>query len=345
MVQMNNRQAQVIDPILTEQARGYTNAGFISGILLPRVPIPNRSMKVLKFGKEAFRQYLDTRRAPGAETKKVTFGYASSPVSLNQDALDAVVPVELMQDAAAVPNVDLAAHSINQVQNIIALGQEVAVANLVRNPDTYAPSGTAGLTGAQKWNDAQSNPAADIKAAANVIRRMIGRKPNVLVLSPRVFDVLSLHPRIQEQFRYTSPDSLSAEMLARYFNLEKLAVGEGVALPENASDDAPADDIWGNDAVLAYVPQNGSYMVPAFGYTYVLAGYPVVEQAFWENSRKSWIYGVTEEWRPYVTGAEGGFLFTAPAGKPGDGGGSADGGGLSGSVYAAPAVPAAKKAG
>lgn len=63
MTALNTRQAQVIDPILSTQARGYTNQDFIGTRILPYADIPNRSMKVIRFGKDAFRRYMDTRRA------------------------------------------------------------------------------------------------------------------------------------------------------------------------------------------------------------------------------------------------------------------------------------------
>ena len=72
---MNTSQAQVIDPILSTQARGYRNAEFIGARILPYADIPNRSMKVIRFGKDSFRRYMDTRRAPGGERKRITFGY------------------------------------------------------------------------------------------------------------------------------------------------------------------------------------------------------------------------------------------------------------------------------
>lgn len=65
MAPLNTRTAAVIDPILSTHARGYRNMEFIGHLLFPRVSIPNRSMRVIKFGKEAFRK-MNTRRAPGA---------------------------------------------------------------------------------------------------------------------------------------------------------------------------------------------------------------------------------------------------------------------------------------
>jgi len=310
---MNSRQAQVIDPILSTQARGYTNAEFVGTRLLPWADIPNRSMKVIKFGKEAFRRYIDTRRAPGAETRRIQVGYAADPVALKQEALEALVPDEIGADAAAVPGIDLASVSINQVQDIVGLGREVEIATMARAPATYGAGNKMTLAGSDQWSHADSNPKADVKEAREAVRRMIGRYPNVMVIGPAAFNALDDHPKLMEKFKYTSSDSITEAMLAKYFSLDEVIVGKAVALAEGASDDDPADDVWGNDAILAYVPRGGSFNVPAFGYTYRLSGYPAVEQPYYERNRKSWIYPVTEEYRPYVTGAEGGFLIQAAA--------------------------------
>ena len=306
---LNTRQAQVIDPILSNHARGYTNLEFIGSRLFPSVLIPNRSMKVIKFGKDAFRRYINTRRAPGSETRRIQFGYASDPVSLKQEALEAQVPDEINQEAGRIPGINLASVSITGVQDTIALGREVEIAGLARNPVNYDTNNKLALSGSSQWSDPSSDPAKDIKAGREAVRRMIGRYPNVLVLSPAAFNALQAHPKIQERFKYTSSDSITEAMLAKYFGLEEVVVGKAVALPEDASDDDPADDVWGNDAVLAYVPRGSNFLVPAYGYTYTLQGYPAVEQPYYENRTKSWVYPVTEEFRPYITGAEGGFLF------------------------------------
>jgi hypothetical protein len=105
-------------------------------------------------------------------------------------------------------------------------------------------------------------------------------------------------------------------MLAAYFDLKRVVVGKAVYLPETAADTALASDIWGDDAVLAYVPETGdTYQVPSYGYTYELSGYPQVEAPYFERSNDSWLYPVKTERKPYLVGAEGGFLFT-DAGKP-----------------------------
>jgi hypothetical protein len=308
---MNAAQARVVDPILSTHARGYTNAEFIGHMLFPTVDIPTRGVRVIRFGKESFRM-MNTRRAPGAETARVQYGYASDPVALSQDSLEGIVPWENMQEASKVPGIDLASGAIEMVLDVIGLGREFDIAKLARNPNNYGNNNKMALLGADKWSDPASNPAKDMNEAKEQVRRRIGRYPNLLTLGPDVFNALKDHPKIKEQFKYTSSESLTAEMLAKYFDIEKVIVGKAVYLAENARDDEDAQDVWGNDAILSYTPKGNNYRIPSFGYTYRLKGHPLVEKPYDERNRKSWIYPVTEDWSPELVGADAGFLFQAP---------------------------------
>jgi len=309
MTILNQRTAAVVDPILSTHARGYRNSAFIAAALFPRVTIPNRSMRVIRFGKEAFRM-LNTRRAPGADKKRVQYGYASDPVALMQDALEGVVPMEHQEEALSIPGIDLGEGAVNMVLDAIDLNLEFECATIARTPGNYDANHKLALAGADRWTDPASDPSGDVDAAKEAIRRSIGRYPNVLTLGPNAANALKNHPKVKEQFKYTSKDSVTVDMLAAFFDVEKVVVGKAVWLPDNAADEALASDVWGDDAILAYVPQTGdNFQVPAFGYTYELRGYPQVEQPYFERSNDSWIYPTKVERRPYLTGAEGGFLF------------------------------------
>ncbi|ARE40905.1 hypothetical protein RGUI_2764 [Rhodovulum sp. P5] len=309
MPPVNTRTAAVIDPILSTHARGYRNSEFVAGVLFPRASIPNRSMRVIKFGKESFRM-MNTRRAPGADKKRVQYGYASDPVSLLQDALEAVVPVEHQEEAEKVPGIDLGANAVNMALDVVDLGLEYECATLARNAANYDANHKVALVGADRWTGGTSTPVADIDAGREAIRQAIGRYPNTLMLGPSAFNALKGHSTMKEQFKYTSSRSITAEMLAAALDLKKVEVGKAVYLPETAADTDPATDIWGDDAILAYVPETGdNFQVPAYGYTYELMGYPQVEQPYFERSNDSWIYPTKTERRPYLVGAEGGFLI------------------------------------
>lgn len=305
---MNTQQAGVVDVVLTNYARGYANQEFVFQRIAPYADVPARNTRLLRFGKEGFRK-LNTRRAPGSPILTVQYGYASDPVSLAQDALQALVPVETQEEAARVPGVDLAQTSVQMVLDQLDLGHEIDTATILRNPANYGASNKLALAGAAQWTDPDSDPKSDIDEAKEAIRRQIGRYPNRMVLGANPGKALKNHPKIKEQFKYTSADSITEAMLARYFDLQEVVIGKGVYLPDGAADTDLATDIWGNDAILAYVPSAGNWMVPSFAYSYRLTGYPMVEAPWYDRDVKSWKYPTTQERRPYIVGADAGFLI------------------------------------
>jgi hypothetical protein len=48
------------------------------------------------------------------------------------------------------------------------------------------------------------------------------------------------------------------QMLAALLELETVVCGKAVYLPETALESAAATDVWGDDAILAYVPKGGN---------------------------------------------------------------------------------------
>ncbi|OJY36356.1 MAG: hypothetical protein BGP11_08405 [Rhodobacterales bacterium 65-51] len=307
---VNTRTAGVVDPILSTHARGYKNSAFIHTALFPRVTVPSRSAKVIKFGKDDFRR-SQTRRAPGADTVRVQFGYGADTVSLTQDALEGVVPFEIQQEAAGLPGIDMAKLHINRVLKRIELGHEIDASAIARNAANYDANHKLALTGTDRWSSPTSAPFSDIDEASDNVRRSIGVTPNTLILGPSAGKSLKRHPTIREQFKYTSDRSITLEMLAQAFELERVIMGKAVFLPEGSDDTAMATDIWGDDAILAYIPpeEDAEMGEPSYGYTYELSGYPMVEQPYPDRRAKSWIYPTTSERKVYLTGPESGFLF------------------------------------
>ncbi len=305
----NTAQARVIDPILSTHALGYANAEMIAPELFPFANIPARGAKIIKFGKEAFRR-LNTRRAPGGNKKRIQYGYEADSVALHGHDLEALVPFEHMEDAALVPGIDLAATSINMVLDVIMLGKEAEAAGIATDPNNYAANNKMALAGAAQWSDEASDPLRDILDAREDVRKRIGRYPNKLIVGATVFKTLQTHPKIVDRYKYVSQTSITADMLANLFEVSKLVVGKAVYLPEDAGDDVDALDVWGNVAILAYVPEGNNYRVPSFGYTYRKTGHPLVMTPYMENNADSWIYPVKYEYRPILTSADAGFLFS-----------------------------------
>lgn len=310
MTQMTPAQARVIDPILTTVAQGYKNGDMVGMELFPYVPVSQRGGKILQFGREAFRLY-STARAPGANTKRIQYGYAGAPFALEQHALEAVVPFENMDEASTIPGVDLAGGSITLVQDVIALRLEKAQADLATNAASYAASNKVTLAGTSQWSDytGTSDPTKDIETGKEAVRQKIGKRPNVAIIGPAVAKALKNHPAIIDRIKYTGRDVVTTELLASLWGMKKVLVGEAVY----DTDAGVQTDVWGKFVVLGYTDTAGiaDKGRPSYGYTYRLGGYPIVEQMYTDRNAKSHVYPVTDEVSPVIAGIDGGYLISA----------------------------------
>lgn len=303
---MSLDQARVVDPILSDHARGYSNADFIGDGLFPLVDMPTRAAKRIEFNRDSFKRYR-TRRAPGANIAGVTFGYEGKPVSLIQHALSAVTPVEHQEEAAAVPGIDVQKENTDLVLAVIAQEKEIAQAELARNAANYAATNKVALAGADRWTSSDSDPLALITDYSEVIRKRTGRRPNTLAIGGAVAAGLRKHAKIRDHFKFTTSQRVTVDMVQQYFGIQNLLIGDAIY----DQDDGTTVDVWGGDAILAYVPPAGqrNMRLPGYGYTYRLRGHPFVEAPHWERSVRSWINDVFDEYSPELVGPDAGVLI------------------------------------
>ena len=307
---MSPSQARVIDPILTNHARGYSNASLVGDGLFPLITMPTRGAKRIEFGREAFKRYK-IRRAPGGRIVRIEVGYEGKPVNLSQYALGATTPVEHVEEAQEVPGIDLLTESTNQVLDVIALEKEFQQADVARDATRYANSNKTALAGASKWSSDTSTPGKDVEGAKEQIRGRTGRRPNTLLIGAKGASPLRNHPLILDRFKHVTSDTITNAMLKAYFELDNLLIGDAIFDDEAGN----TNDVWGTDAILAFVPPDGQrgMRVPAYGYTYRLKNHPFVQPASWDSDTHSWNNDVKDEWSPELVGPDAGFLFQSVA--------------------------------
>lgn len=307
MPQMTPSQARVVDPVLTEVARGYTNAELVGLSLFPAVPVGQRGGKIIQFGKEQFRLY-NTGRAPGASVARIQSAYSSDSYSLENHAISEGVPFELLDEASAVPGINLGRSAVRRGQDIIALRLEKAQADLATTAAHYHETNKVTLSGTAQWSNDSSDPIKDIEAGKDAVRSQVGRRPNTLVLGPPVFTALKQHPKIVDRLKYTQREIATPELLAALLGVSRVLVGDAVHV--NAS--GAMVDVWGKVAVLAYTDLAGVEDAgrPSFGYTYRLANYPVVEAPYQDRDTRSWVYQIVDEVQPVLAGADAGYLIS-----------------------------------
>ncbi len=311
---MSASGTRIIDPILTNVAQGYQNSQLVGLSLFPPVPVQTTGGQIIEFGRESFRLY-NARRAPGGSTRRIDFGYLGKPFTLVQDSLEGKVPREYLRDAKMIPGIDLGSRAVVTVMKSLQLTLEYDQAQLATNAANYDANHKVALSGTSKWSTSTGNPLQDVDAGREAIRAAVGIYPNTMLMSAQAFNAAKNNPNVIARFQYNSSvpvdsTSITAQMMAGLFNVDQVIVGKAIYVDDLSN----SYDIWGNNVVLAFVPDKPSSVEePSYGYTYTMEGNPMVEPTYYENNEKSWIYPVNYERVPVLSGITSGYLIQTPA--------------------------------
>lgn len=307
------------NPILSSLLLGMGQGTFIAEQLFPRLPQALSGVMLAKLGDERLKKY-NLRRAPGAKTKRVDISYDGKTYTVNQYSVEVPMPRELIREADESRKLNVSNHldvsriAMTTANDILLLDYEIEVATLATTVGTYAGGHVLALAGATKWSAATGTPVTDIRAASDVIRKKIGKRPNKLTLSADAFSAIVANAEVKTYLPSTQQGVATIDQLKNILNVPEIVVGDAVWLDAAGV----GADVWGNNAILAYVPKIGgsgadiSLAEPGFGFTNVMEGHPFAETPYYENSEKSWIYGATYERQPNVAYNTAAFLFQNP---------------------------------
>lgn len=307
------------NPILTSLLLGLGQGTMVAEKLFPRLPQALSSVALANLGNERLKRY-NLRRAPGAPTKRVDIKFEGKIYSVNQYSVDIPMPREVLREADESRKLNVSNHlDISQIamstaNDILGLDYEIEVAGLATTSGTYAAGHVLALAGGTKWSASTGTPVTDIRAAANVIRKKIGKRPNKLTLSPDAKLAVETNPEVKSYLPANQQGVATLAQLANMFEVDEVVCGDAVWVDNTDT----GQDVWGNNAVLAYVPKIGgagnsiSLAEPGFGFTNVIDGHPFAETPYYDAGAKSWIYGATYERQPNVAYNTAAFLFTNP---------------------------------
>lgn len=308
------------NPILSSLLLGMGQGSYIAEQLFPRLPHALTGVTLAKLGDERFRRY-NLRRAPGAVTKRVNIKYEGSVYTVEQYAVEVPIPRELIRESDAArrmmnvgENLNISRIAMVTANDILGLDYELEVAALATNPATYASGHVLALAAGTKWSASTGTPITDIEAAAETIRKKIGKRPNTLGLSADAWRALRHNAQVKTYLPTSQQGPATVEQMKNILNLDQIHVGDAIWVNDA---DASAD-VWGNNAVLSYVPKIASgtgdisLAEPGFGFTNVIDGHPFAEQPYYQSELKSYVYGATYERRPNVAYNTAGFLFQNP---------------------------------
>lgn len=308
------------NPVATNLLLGMGQGTYIAEELFPRLPQALRGVTLPKLSDERFKRY-NLRRAPGTATKRIEIEYKGEVYTVNQYSVEVPMPRETLQEADIQRKLNVGAFldvsniAISTANDLLGLDFELEVAGIATDPATFATGHVQALAGGTKWTATTGTPVTDIRAASNVIRKKIGKRPNKLTLSADSELALTTNAEVRSYLPSTQMGPATLEQLASILKVKKIVVGDAIWKDGSGN----GQDVWGNNAILAYVPEIGgpgakpiSLAEPAFGFTNVLEGHPFAEDPYYDKGLKSWIYGATYERQPNVSFNTAAFLFQNP---------------------------------
>lgn len=295
-------ELRIVDPVLTELARGYTNAEFVAEGIFPRVDIDKEAGKIPQFGKEAFKEH-NTERALRANTNLLSVD-ARSTVDVSMTEHDLGYPLDLREKAEST--LDEQTVGLKIVQNVIAMKRELAAADAAFTADNFADDNKLTLTGTAQFTNAGSTPIATIETGKEAVRTAIGRYPNTMLMGASVFKTLKNHTTLLARIQYAMKGVLTIDLMKEIFDIENIFVGTAV----KSSDTGVFSDIWNDSLLLAYVARKAqSEAEPSFGYTVGKKGYPQSD-IYQLPGGKVEVIRCTDIFEVKIVGADAGYLLS-----------------------------------
>lgn len=257
----------VVNPRLTAIAISYENAASIADEVLPRVPVETPDFAYTVFNKADNFTVADSKVDRKSEVNQVDWSGTQATASVEDQALDEVVPRRDQAVATAYGSpIDSKAKAVDQISKQLDLGREKRAAALVFSPTSYAAANTTTLTGTGQWSDfTNSDPLAALMAAIDSMIVM----PNQLVLGRAASSVLRRHPKIVASYFGNAGQYglVPLQFLADQLGLEKVLVGSAWINGAKRGQPVTLNRMWGKSAALLYTNPNPDVNTPSFGIT------------------------------------------------------------------------------
>lgn len=297
-------------PVVLERiAQSYPAQKRFAYELMPYYPaeVARESYKVAKLGKDHL-ELEDFRRAAAAEPKRTNNKIKDwSIVTVDRFTVESAVD---KSELVTAPNPIQASLLTRQARmknayEKMMLSIESEQINSILDHTKYGshlltPSGT------DLWGAEGSDPIGQIQTARMAIKKKTGFYPNKIVLSDKVWQVLRFKKNLVERLPNTSLKAgITVEDFARLTDIKHVVIADTMYSQNNELTFA-----WGNNAVLAYVPENILTLEEiSFGITIRCPlGYADMRD-YYEERTTSDITAVDERLGWAVTNYEAGFLF------------------------------------
>jgi hypothetical protein len=254
-----------VDAILTNISIAYKNASFIADKIFPIVPVKKESDKYFKYGKERF-NLPETIRAPKTRSKEIDWAVSTDNYSCEEYALS--IAIDDRERENADNPIDLDTDSTEIVTDILQLGYEKRVADIVTNAANYPVGHKKTLAGTSQWSDtANSTPVRDVEDSKKALED-VGLVANTIILPNSVFHKLKENGDIIERIKYSERGIVTLDLLKSLFDVENIYLANSKYNTANPGQSPSLTDVWTDNVWIGYVAKKTSLKQLTFGYTF-----------------------------------------------------------------------------
>jgi len=252
-----------VDAVLTNMSVAYQQEAyaFVAARAFPVVNVAKQTDLYFTYSQADFMRDQVQRRADGTESAGTGYSLSTASYSCDVWALHKDIGDQTRANSDNPLNPDMDATRFLSQQMLIR--QEVQWA-----ADAFTTSiwGTD-ATPSPLWDAASSTPIADVETAKNTVLTNTGYVPNTIIMSYKAFSALVDNADIVDRIKYTSQDSVTEELLARVFNVDRVLVMASVYNSAQEGATASYSQVGDKDVLVCYTPSAPGLMVPSAGYT------------------------------------------------------------------------------
>ena len=273
-----------VDRPLTEFSIAYMQeqSNFVADKIFPKIPVKKQSATYFTYDRGDFNRDDVKIRAPGTKAAKANYDLkVAGPYNCVNRALREEIPYETIQNQDEPIDCELDATKF--LINKFLISKELIFANNFFSSGIWGREYTGATTKDAAnskfvvWSDyANSTPLKDIRNAITTQQILSGGfRPNTLLLTRTVYDVLIDHPNFLERVQYKPVGDIAmieSPELARIFSLKKVWIMDAVY--NKSADGLPENNqlICGNNALLCYIADAPALRTPSAGYCFTWQG-------------------------------------------------------------------------
>jgi hypothetical protein len=268
-----------IDAILTNISVAWMQQqdNFIADKVFPVIPVDKKSNKYFVYTKNDWFRDEAQRRAPGTESAGGGFNLSTDTYSADVFAFHKDVDDQTManSDAPLSPLREASEFITRRLmlrRELQFVSDYLTTSVWAKDYTGVASSATAGTSFLQ-WSDyANSDPIIDVEAGKAQILTTTGMEANTLVLGYETFRQLRHHPDLVDRIKYTSAQTITTDMIARMFEIDRVLVSKSVKATNNEGATGAYGLTFGKGAWLGHVASSPGLLTPSAGYIFGWTG-------------------------------------------------------------------------